>query len=153
MSQPPDKIIDLKSSFFSVCRQSLETKLFVLSSIRQVVEFPPITSIYKRYRQYFACNHQQLANFSLGVNALIQCKSIVKTLLGNFSIYQYIPFKRLQSLFSQLFSLPVSQGNIDNIFESSAQKCSGVYQEIKTQIRQRSVVDSDETGAKVYEAK
>ena len=77
MSQPPDKIIDLKSSFFSVCRQSLETKSFVLSSIRQVVEFPPITSIYKRYRQYFACNHQQLANFSLGVNALIQSKSIV----------------------------------------------------------------------------
>ena len=71
MSQPPDKIIDLKSSFFSVCGQSLETKLFILNSILQVVEFPPIISINKEYRQCSACNHQQLANFPLGVNVLI----------------------------------------------------------------------------------
>ena len=56
-------------------------------------------------------------------------------------------------MFSQLFSLPVSQGSIDNIFEHSAQKYSGVNQEIKTQIRQRSVVDFDETGTKANGAK
>ena len=56
-------------------------------------------------------------------------------------------------MFSQLFSLPVPQGGIDNIFEHSAQKYSGVNQEIKTQIRQRSVVDSNETGTKANEGK
>lgn len=56
-------------------------------------------------------------------------------------------------MFSQLFSPPLSQGSIGSILERSAQKCDGVYQEIKAQILQSSVVGSDETGAKVNGAK
>ena len=158
MSQTPDKIINLKSSFCCVCGQSLEAELFILNSKRQVIEIPPIIPIYavrrpEEYRQYTCqcptCNHQQLADFPLGVNASIQYVSSVETLVGYFSVYQYIPFKRLQLLFTQLFSLPLSQGSIGNILERSAQKYDGVYQEIKTQILQSSVVGSDETGAKV----
>jgi transposase len=153
MSQTPDKIIDLKSDFCSVCGQSLTGELFTLQAKRQVIEIPPIVPIYEEYRQYVCqcptCQYQQLADFPLGVNAPIQYGSSVETLVGYFSVYQFIPFKRLQSLFSQLFLLPLSQGSIGNILERSAQKCEGVYQEIKTQILQSSVVGSDETGAKV----
>ncbi len=157
MSETPDKINDLKSDFCSVCGQSLAGELFTLKAKRQVIEIPPIIPIYEEYRQYICqcptCQHQQLADFPLGVNAPIQYGSSVETLVGYFSVYQFIPFKRLQSLFSQLFSLPLSQGSIGNILERSAQKCQGVYQEIKTQILQSSVVGSDETGAKVNGAK
>lgn len=157
MSQTPDKIIDLKSDFCSVCGQSLTGELFTLKAKRQVIEIPPIVPIYEEYRQYVCqcptCLHQQLADFPLGVNAPIQYGSSVETLVVYFSVYQFIPFKRLQSLFSQLFLLPLSQGSIGNILERSAQKCQGVYQEIKTQILQSSVVGSDETGAKVNGAK
>ncbi len=162
MSETPDKIIDLKSDFCSVCGQSFADELFTLKAKRQIIEIPPIIPIYavrrpKEYRQYIcqcpACQHQQLADFPLGVNAPIQYGSSVETLVGYFSVYQFIPFKRLQSLFSQLFSLPLSQGSIGNILERSAEKCQGVYQEIKTQILQSSVVGSDETGAKVNGAK
>jgi transposase len=153
MSQTPDKIIDLKSDFCSVCGQSLTGELFTLQAKRQVIEIPPIVPIYEEYRQYVCqcptCQYQQLADFPLGINAPIQYGSSVETLVGYFSVYQFIPFKRLQSLFSQLFLLPLSQGSIGNILERSAQKCEGVYQEIKTQILQSSVVGSDETGAKV----
>ena len=153
MSQSPDKIIDLKSSFCSVCGQSLQTELFILNSKRQVIELPPIVPIYEEYRQYTCqcptCNHQQLADFPLGVNAPIQYGSTVETLVGYFSVYQFLPYQRLQRLFAQLFSLPISQGSIGNILERSAQKCDGVYREIKAQILQSSVVGSDETGAKV----
>lgn len=157
MSETPDKIIDLKSDFCSVCGQSLAGELFTLKAKRQVIEIPPIIPIYEEYRQYICqcptCQHQQLADFPLGVNAPIQYGSSVETLVGYFSVYQFIPFKRLQSLFSQLFLLSLSQGSIGNILERSAQKCQGVYQEIKTQILQSSVVGSDETGAKVNGAK
>lgn len=157
MSKTPDKIIDLMSDFCSVCGQSLTGELFTLKAKRQVIEIPPIIPIYEEYRQYICqcptCQHQQLADFPLGVNAPIQYGSSVETLVGYFSVYQYIPFKRLQSLFSQLFLLSLSQGSIGNILERSAQKCQGVYQEIKTQILQSSVVGSDETGAKVNGAK
>ena len=158
MSKTPDKIIELKSDFCSVCGDSLVSELFFLKAKRQVIEIPPIMPIYavrrpEEYRQYICqcptCQHQQLANFPLGVNAPIQYGSSVETLVGYFSVYQYISFKRLQGLFSQLFSLPLSQGSISNILERSAQKCDGVYQEIKAQILQSSVVGSDETGAKV----
>jgi transposase len=153
MSETPDKIIDLKSEFCSICGQSLTGEFFTLKAKRQVIEIPPIVPIYEEYRQYVCqcptCQHQQLADFPLGVNAPIQYGSSVETLIGYFSVYQYIPFKRLQSLFSQLFLLSISQGSISNILERSAQKCEGVYQEIKTQILQSSVVGSDETGAKV----
>jgi transposase len=153
MSQTPDKIIDLKSDFCSVCGQSLETELFILNSKRQVIEIPPIVPIYEEYRQYTCqcptCNHQQIADFPLGVNAPIQYGSTVETLVGYFSVYQFIPYQRLQRLFSQVFSLPLSQGSIGNILERSAQKCDGVYQGIKAQILQSPVVGSDETGVKV----
>ena len=157
MSETPDKIIDLKSAFCSVCGQTLSRELFILKAMRQVIEIPSIVPIYEEYRQYACqcptCHHQQLADFPLGVNAPIQYGSSVETLVGYFSVYQYIPFKRLQSLFSQLFSLTLSQGSIGNILNRSAQKCEGVYQEIKTQILHSSVVGSDETGTKVNGAK
>ena len=129
ISQTPDKVIDLKSSFCCVCGQSLETELFILNSKRQVIEIPPIIPIYEEYRQYTCqcptCNHQQSADFPLGVNAPIQYGSTVETLVGYFSVYQFIPYQGLQLSFTQLFSLPLSQGSIGNILERSAQNMMG----------------------------
>ena len=45
------------------------------------------------------------------------------------------------------------EGSIGNILERSAQKCTGIYQIIKQQIANSSVVGADETGAKVNGAK
>ena len=149
----PDKIIELKSLFCNNCGQSLSQESYLLKSKRQVVEIPPIQPIYEEYRQYSCecprCKHEQIADFPLGVNAPIQYGSSVQTLISYFSVYQFIPFKRLQNLFSQVFSVPLSEGSIGNILERSAQKCEGVYQIIKQQIADSSVVGADETGAKV----
>ena len=151
--ESPDKIIDLKSSFCNNCGQSLLQEPYLLKSKRQVVEIPLIQPIYEEYRQYSCecprCKHEQIANFPLGVNAPIQYGSSVQSLISYFSVYQYIPFKRLQNLFSQVFSLPLSQGSVGNILERSATKCGGIYQIIKQQIADSSVVGADETGAKV----
>ena len=149
----PDRIIELKSSFCNNCGQSLSQEPYLLKSKRQVVEIPPIQPIYEEYRQYSCecprCKHQQIADFPLGINAPIQYGSSVQSLVSYFSVYQYVPFKRLQNLFSQVFSMPLSEGTIDNILERSTQKCDGVYQIIKQQIVDSSVVGADETGAKV----
>jgi transposase len=153
MSATPDKIIDLKSAFCSTCGQSLQEAIFTLKASRQVVEIPPIKPIYEEYRQYTCqcprCQNLQISDFPAGVNAPIQYGSSVESLVSYFSVYQYIPFKRLKNLFSQAFSMPISEGSIGNILERSAQKCKGVYQIIKQQIAKSSVVGADETGAKV----
>lgn len=157
MSATPDKIIDLKSAFCSNCGQDLQDSIFTLKSTRQVIEIPPIKPIYEEYRQYCCqcprCQNQQIADFPAGINAPIQYGSSIESLVSYFSVYQYIPFKRLQNIFSQVFATPLSEGSVGNILERSAQKCSGVYELIKEQIAKSSVVGADETGAKVNGSK
>jgi transposase-like protein len=52
-------------------------------------------------------------------------------------------------MFKQVFSLPLSEGTIENILDKVALKCQVVYQQIKTDISQSAVVGADETGTKV----
>ena len=153
MSSTPDKIIELKDSFCNICGQSLSHASFVLKAKRQVIELPPIAPIYEEFRQYSCecptCKHLQVADFPVGVNAPIQYGSTVESLVSYLSAYQYVPFLRMKNIFSQVFSIPLSEGTIGNILERSAQKCQGIYQQIKSEIAQSPVVGSDETGAKV----
>lgn len=153
MSSTPDKTIELKDFFCNICGQSLTKARFILKAKRQVIELPPITPIYEEFRQYACecptCKHFQVADFPVGVNAPIQYGSTVESLVSYLSVYQYLPFFRLKSLFSQVFSIPLSEGTISNILERSAQKCQGVYRQIKSEIAKSPVVGSDETGAKV----
>lgn len=157
MSTAPTSITDLKSEYCSECGASLVDSPYVLKSSRQVIEIPPIVPIYNEFRQYSCecphCKHEQIAAFPLGVNAPIQYGSTVESLVSYLSVYQYLPFGRLQNLFTQVFSLPLSQGTVGNILQRTAVKCAGVYQIIKTQIAESQVVGSDETSAKVNGAK
>lgn len=103
MTSTPDKIIDLKSNFCNKCGQSLSQEIFILKAKRQVVELPPIQPIFEEYRQFSCqcpkCQYEQIAEFPFGVNAPIQYGSSVEVLMSYFSVYQYIPFGRLKSLF------------------------------------------------------
>lgn len=157
MSSTPGKTIELKSSFCSVCSSNLESEIFVLKSKRQVIELPEIKPIYQEYQQYSCrcseCGHNQIADFPSNVNAPIQYGSSVDTLVSYLSIYQSVPYNRLKKMFSQVFSLPLSEGTVDNILNRVALKCEVVYEHIKAEIRTGSVVGSDETGAKVDDKK
>jgi transposase len=50
---------------------------------------------------------------------------------------------------SDLFSLPVSEGSIDNILEEMSKKSELAYQEIQSRIAESTVVGADETGCRV----
>lgn len=153
MSSTPDKIIELKSNFCTACGSSLSKETFVLQSKRQVIELPPITPIYKEYQQYACqcknCGNNQAADFPSTVNAPIQYGSSVDTLVSYLSVYQSVPYHRLKKMFSQVFSLPLSEGTVDNILNRVALKCEIVYEHIKAEMSISSVVGSDETGIKV----
>ncbi len=55
----------------------------------------------------------------------------------------------MQELLRDAFSLPISEGSIQNILERSASKMEFIYDEIHSQIATANVVGSDETGIKV----
>jgi transposase len=153
LSENPNNVIELKSNFCSKCGQILPENNFILKAKRQVVEIPPILPIYNEYRQYVcrcsACNHEQIADFPAHVNAPIQYGSSVEAVVSYLSVYQYVPFARLQKMLTHTFSLPISQGSVNNILERVAQKCTGMYDEIKNKISKSSVVGADETGVKI----
>jgi len=153
VSPTPDKTIELKSSFCSVCSSNLESGIFVLKSKRQVIELPVIKPIYQEYQQYSCrcseCGHDQIADFPSNVNAPIQYGSSVETLVSYLSVYQSVPYNRLKKMFSQVFLLPLSEGTVNNILDRVALKCEVVYEHLKAEISTSPVVGSDETGAKV----
>jgi len=153
ISATPQTITPLQSAFCSRCGEALAQATFVLKARRQVVDLPPIIPQYEEFRQYScqcpSCQHQHVADFPAHVNAPIQYGPGLAALVSYLSVYQYVPYKRLQNLFGQVFSLPLSQGSIGNLLTFSAQQCAGVYGAIEEKLAQSAVVGSDETGAKV----
>jgi transposase len=153
MNSTPEEIIELKSNYCNSCGADLKTETFVLQSKRQVINLPPITPIYTEYQQFSCkcsgCGHKQTTNFPSQVTAPIQYGSTVETLVSYLSVYQSVPYNRLKMMFSQVFSLPLSEGTVDNILQRVALKCEVVYEHIKAEISSDTVVGSDETGAKV----
>jgi transposase len=153
MSASPDTVIDLKSNFCGRCGSSLAGAEFVLQARRQVVEIPPIKPIIEEYRQYVCrcpgCEQNQVADFPVGVKAPIQYGSSVQALTAYLSVYQYVPYQRLKSMFAQVFNLHLSEGTLENMLTKGAAKAGFVYGHIKSEISASKAVGSDETGAKV----
>lgn len=153
MRAEADQVIELKSNYCGRCGRSLRTENFVLEARRQVIEIPPIKPIVEEYQVYACrcpnCKHEQRAEFPSSVKAPIQYGSSVSALTAYFSVYQYLPYRRLKKLFEEVFKLPVSEGTLVNLIERAAVKSSFVYEEIKAELSRSRTVGSDETGAVV----
>jgi transposase len=89
------------------------------------------------------------ALYPVGVSAPVQYGNNIKATVGYLSAYQYVPYRRLSILFKDLFSLPISEGSVDNILEEMSQKSELAYQTIQQEINTSAVVGSDETGCRV----
>ena len=153
LSDCPTTITVLKSAICSLCGSSLEAGLFYQQSRRQVVDIPPVVPVYTEFQQYACecptCSHKEVAPYPPHVQAPIQYGSHVSALVSYMSVYQYLSYNRLQSFFTSVFGLPLSEGSIDTILGRTASKCQPFYEEIKTALRHSAVVGADETGAKI----
>lgn len=151
-SAQPDKVEELKSDFCEQCGKDLRKCIHDLISKRQVIEIPPIKPLYIEYQQYgtpCSCGHHQKAPYPNGVNAPVQYGNSVMALVSYFNVYQYVAYKRLTELFADVFSLPISEGSIENLLNKGARKAMPIYERILELIKQATYVGSDETGAKV----
>lgn len=153
MAEFPDKVIELKSKFCSKCGESLEEGEYTLTAKRQVIEIPRVVPFFEEYQKYSClcgnCHHVETMDFPIGVNAPIQYGDRIATLVAYYSVFQNIPFARMQKMFAHQYSLAISQGTVGNILERVATKCTGFYETIKIRLESSAVVGSDETGAKV----
>lgn len=152
MVSHPDNIEKHTPDFCNSCGSNLENTLEYLAERRQVIDIPPIKTICTEH-QVFAkqCSCGKLCKgvFPANVNSSVQYGPNVESLISYFSVRQYLPFKRMQECFSDIFGIPISQGSISNIISRFAQKAEPIYQRIKANIMAAGVIGVDETGAVV----
>lgn len=156
MTDSPDDTQILRSDFCTKCGADLRQEAHEFIKSRQEVVIPPIVPQIIEYQQFgcmCACGHHQKADFPQGVNAPIQFGSDIVALVAYFSVYQYVPFQRLRSLFGDVFNLSMSEGSIDNLLKKGARKSQVFYDAIADNIKNAEYVGSDETGAKVNGSK
>jgi len=152
MVEAPDKIEKIIPDYCNCCGKDLREIEAILDSKRQVVELPPIKPIYIEYQSYVkacSCGHQQKGDYPAHVTNHIQYGASVEAHVGYFSVYQYLPFKRMSELFAHVFNLPLSQGSIGNLLQRLGDKSEVVYNAIQNHIAKSRSVGGDETGLKV----
>ena len=156
MVEVPDKIEKLIPDYCNVCGNDLREIEARFDSKRQVVELPPINPIYIEYQSFVktcSCGHHQIGNYPSQITNHIQYGAIVEALVAYFSVYQYLPYKRMTELFSGIFNMPISQGSIDNILQRMGRKSLPIYNAIQKAIALSKSVGGDESGLKVLAEK
>lgn len=148
-----DEIRELKVEHCGFCGEDLSNEKQEIISKRQVIEIPPIKPIYIEYRQHSCactcCGYEQKATYPQQVKAPIQYGTSVIALISYFNVFQCIPYLRLKGLFTDVFTLPISEGSIENLLNKAANKAQPVYNAILDEIKTAKYAGSDETGAKV----
>lgn len=156
MTDSPDEIKDLRPSFCNTCGASLLAQPAELVARRQVIDIPPITPITTEYRNFSvicSCGHHQQGTFPDGVTNHIQYGENIQALVVYNSIYQYLPFYRLQSFLKQVTCVHLSKGTIENIIRRTATKAQSTYETLRQVVELSLYVGSDETGAKLNKSK
>jgi transposase len=152
----PDEIQELIPDYCNDCGASLSGKQKVLLGRRQVIDIPaivPTTTEYRTYSVLCSCGHCQQSNFPLDVTNYVQYGKNIQSLVVYQSVYQYMPFKRLQGFFKEVLSVSLSKGTIENILRRSATKAESTYETLRKVIEISFFVGSDETGAKCNKSK
>ena len=153
MTDTPDAIIKMEANYCNQCGFNLEEVTSEAHSKRQLIDIPPIQAKVTEYQNCIKCcpkcGHKQQGGFPEGIKNHIQYGNNIEATVAYYSVYQYMPYKRLAQCLKQLFNIDISQGSIDNILSRMSLKAEPVYQKIKENISHSEQVGSDETSVKV----
>lgn len=156
MTSTPDVIKELVPSYCNDCGLPLAGLAKELVSSRQVIDIPPIQPITTEYQSFSvkcSCGHRQVGKFPSGVNSHIQYGENIQSMAVYQSIYQYLPFKRLQDFFKKIVGVELCQGTLENMLRRTAEKAAGIYETLRVIIAVSFFVGSDETSGKSSKSK
>lgn len=148
----PDIIKMHCPSFCSCCGEDLSALPAIFIGKRQVIDIPPIIPIvteHQLFNKCCRCGKLNQSSFPTGVNAPVSYGENVQALTAYLSVRQYLPFKRLAELLSNLFGLSVSTGGIDYILTKMKTKASVAYESIRQNVLKNKVIGADETGISI----
>ncbi|MDR2915091.1 MAG: IS66 family transposase [Tannerella sp.] len=145
----PDETERFMAEVCSRCGQSLEEVEGVLEHVTQEIDLPSIHPILRErrfYKKVCTCGcSNSYAPRGKGGNAVTFGENI-RAIATYLSVVQCVPYQRLQSLFSNLFNIEISQGTLANIIREMLDKSKPAIGQIENQLKESKVAGFDESG-------
>jgi hypothetical protein len=76
--------------------------------------------------KYCSCGHCNKASFPAGAKGPVNYGNVLRGLIANLSVRQYMPYKPTVEFIEDIFGIPISQGSITNLLAQF--KCSAVVE-------------------------
>ena len=152
MTSNPDETIDHAPKYCECCGKDLSATPGEFVERKQVIDLPPIEPVVTEHRVYekeCSCGHVTISSFPGGLQAPVSYGPMIESLTGYFHSRQYIPFLRMQELFRDIFSVPISEGGIHCLLNRLSTKALPWYNKIWKMVINSEVVGSDETGGRL----
>ena len=154
MTETPDFIHEHLPHYCKDCGSDLSDIESVFEGKRQVYDIPKIeikVSQHQIYSKQCSCGYSTKSTYPSEANAAVSYGNNIESLIGYFHTRQYLPFKRMQELFKDVFGAPISEGGIHYILDKLVAKSQPAYALIKQRLvaNTKYAVGSDETGVKV----
>jgi transposase len=152
MTETPDEIIEHHSCFCPECGKDVSDLPFEFCGKRQVIDIPTIKQVVTEYRVYrckCTCGKMVESDFPVGVDSPVKYGKSIETLIGYLSVRQYLPFKRLQEMLNDVFSVQISEGGLHWLMNRLASKGADAYEMIRQRVLHSQVIGTDETGVKI----
>ncbi len=154
MVEEPDFTEKHQPDYCKCCGKDLSDISSNFVDKRQVFDIPKIeikVTEHQIYKKLCACGHITQSGYPTEANAPASYGNNIESLIGYFHARQYIPFKRMQEIFKDIFSMPISEGGIHYLLDKLVTKAQPVYNLIKSRLGHNTkyAIGSDETGVKV----
>jgi transposase len=149
----PDHVVELKATSCSCCQADLSEQAAELVDVNQITELPPDKAEVIEVRQYGVtcqgCGQVEIQQPPEGLEMERTFGARLEATVTYYRQEQPMSYERTQASLQALHGVEISEGGIDQIMQRSGQKGIQAAGEIKTTVQQSSVVNSDETGARV----
>lgn len=148
MVSSPDVIVAHNPLYCNHCGLDMSHLPAEMIERRQVVEIPPIKPIYIEHQSFVrtcTCGHTIIGSFPNVITPGISYGKSVESLSAYFYARQYLPFARMQEMFNDVFSLPISEGGIHQVLARATAKAEPAYKLIQERIKLAVIVGADET--------
>jgi transposase len=152
MVSDPNEIINHAPEYCECCGKDLTDTPGEFVERKQVIDLPPIEPVVTEHRIYKKkcdCGHVTMSSFPGGLKAPVSYGPMIEGLTGYFHSRQYIPFLRMQELFRDIFSVPISEGGIHCLLNRLSTKALPLYYRIREMITNSLEVGTDETGSRL----
>ncbi len=119
---------------------------------RQIIDLPktpPEVIEHWTYQGACTCGHHTQGTFPKNVKAPISYGPKTLALISYLSVRQFIPIKRIEEMFRQVYGMKICAATINNKLAQSSDKLLKLYSWIYNEIMKSDVVGSDETGCNI----